>query len=153
MPRRTAALSRAEGLRALQTLSSESRLRIVYALAELGEVPVADLVALSTSSRANVSTHLGRLRLVGLVSCRRRARGGPFFSPPRRNLLAARHPSGYKRSMPPPARPRPRLAPGARRGGAARTEALGRGPPWWRRGTSCRPAGWRRSASCCSANC
>lgn len=55
-------------------LSDPSRLRIVYALLEAGEICVGDLADLIGSSESATSHQLRQLRLAGLVRSRKRGR-------------------------------------------------------------------------------
>ena len=54
-------------------LGDPTRLRILRALMELGEMPVHQVAAVTRASRFNTSAHLNRLALAGLVSRRREA--------------------------------------------------------------------------------
>jgi len=55
-------------------LSDPSRLRIVYALLEAGEVCVSDLAGLVEVSESATSHQLRQLRLAGLVKARKQGR-------------------------------------------------------------------------------
>jgi len=55
-------------------LGDPSRLRMVYALLELGEMRVGDLAATVDSSESATSHQLRQLRLAGLVRFRRQGR-------------------------------------------------------------------------------
>jgi ArsR family transcriptional regulator len=54
-------------------LGDPTRLRILRALMEHGEMPVYRVAAVAGASRFNTSAHLNRLALAGLVSRRREA--------------------------------------------------------------------------------
>jgi len=54
-------------------LGDPTRLRILRALMEHGEMPVYRVAAVTGASRFNTSAHLNRLALAGLVSRRREA--------------------------------------------------------------------------------
>lgn len=54
-------------------LGDPTRLRILRALMDLGEMPVHRVAASANASRFNTSAHLNRLALGGLVSRRREA--------------------------------------------------------------------------------
>jgi ArsR family transcriptional regulator len=58
----------------LKQLGDPSRLTIVLALVEHGELSVAALCDLLHQSQSAVSHHLATLRLVGLIECRRATR-------------------------------------------------------------------------------
>ena len=55
----------------LKALSDPTRLRLLHALKEGGELCVGDLLAGCSCSQANVSRHLAVLRENRIVSCRR----------------------------------------------------------------------------------
>lgn len=52
-------------------LGDPSRLRILRTLHEAGELPVGELARLSGLTRTNLSQHLSRMAMAGLVSRRR----------------------------------------------------------------------------------
>jgi DNA-binding transcriptional ArsR family regulator len=58
----------------LKQLGDPSRLTILVALAEHGEMSASTLCSLLQQSQPAVSRHLAKLRVVGLVQCRRTAR-------------------------------------------------------------------------------
>jgi DNA-binding transcriptional ArsR family regulator len=51
-------------------LGDPTRLRILHALMERGELSVGEVAEASGTSRFNASAHLNRLALAGLVGCR-----------------------------------------------------------------------------------
>lgn len=55
-------------------LSDPSRLRMIYALLEAGEICVSDLARLVETSESATSHQLRQLRLAGLVRARKRGR-------------------------------------------------------------------------------
>lgn len=55
-------------------LSEPSRLRMIYALLEAGEICVSDLARLVEASESATSHQLRQLRLAGLVRARKRGR-------------------------------------------------------------------------------
>lgn len=60
-----------EVARRFALLGDPTRLRLLRALDEGGELPVGRLAAVTGVARVNVSQHLNRLALAGLVSRRR----------------------------------------------------------------------------------
>jgi DNA-binding transcriptional ArsR family regulator len=52
-------------------LGDPSRLRILRALLDIGEVPVGELAGVTGLTRTNLSQHLSRLAVAGLVARRR----------------------------------------------------------------------------------
>jgi len=54
----------------LKALSDATRLKILHAL-EAGERSVSEILAIVGGSQANVSKHLARMRLTGIVTSRR----------------------------------------------------------------------------------
>jgi DNA-binding transcriptional ArsR family regulator len=62
----------------LKLLSDPSRLRMIYALLEAGEICVSDLARLVEASESATSHQLRQLRLAGLVRARKRGRAVIF---------------------------------------------------------------------------
>jgi DNA-binding transcriptional ArsR family regulator len=60
-----------EAAQVFQLLADQSRLRILYLLLERGELHVNAISAELGFSQVHVSLHLGRLRRLHLVQCRR----------------------------------------------------------------------------------
>lgn len=60
-----------EAARRFALLGDPSRLRILRTLHESGELPVGELARLSGLTRTNLSQHLSRMAMAGLVSRRR----------------------------------------------------------------------------------
>lgn len=60
-----------EAARHFALLGDPSRLRVLRTLQELGEVPVGELAERTGLTRTNLSQHLSRLAMAGLVGRRR----------------------------------------------------------------------------------
>jgi ArsR family transcriptional regulator len=67
----TPGLRLADAAQVFQLLADPSRLRILYLLLERGELHVTAICEELGFSQVNVSLHLGRLRRLRLVACRR----------------------------------------------------------------------------------
>jgi len=52
-------------------LADPTRLRILHAVMEHGEIPVHEVAEIASASRFNTSAHLNRLAVAGLVNRRR----------------------------------------------------------------------------------
>ncbi|HPE48367.1 MAG TPA: metalloregulator ArsR/SmtB family transcription factor [Hyphomonas sp.] len=62
-----------EASEVLKAMASDTRLKIMCALSEGGELPVGELAELTGQSHSAVSQHLAKLRAAGLVESRRDA--------------------------------------------------------------------------------
>ena len=62
-----------EASEVMKAMSSETRLKILCALSEGGEMPVGQLADLTGQSHSAVSQHLAKLRAANLVESRRDA--------------------------------------------------------------------------------
>ncbi|MBD3771107.1 MAG: winged helix-turn-helix transcriptional regulator [Rhodobacterales bacterium] len=60
-----------EASEVMKAMSSETRLKILCALSEGGEMPVGQLADLTEQSHSAVSQHLAKLRAANLVESRR----------------------------------------------------------------------------------
>ena len=72
-----------EASEVMKAMASDTRLKIMCALSEGGELPVGQLAEMTEQSHSAVSQHLAKLRAAGLVEFRRdaqtiyyRCRGG-----------------------------------------------------------------------------
>jgi len=62
-----------EASEVMKAMASDTRLKIMCALSEGGEMPVGQLAEMTGQSQSAVSQHLAKLRAAGLVESRRDA--------------------------------------------------------------------------------